>query len=144
MPPSRVFGGKCLDLRPVGQTSYSCRTHPGAIMAIRAVWIALFALLTCGGTFAATPDDILIGVEAPSSLSPSGAAENLGMRLVMQAVNDEGGINGRKLVAKSYARSESGAAGDAQVLASVARLDEQDHVLLLWSGYWKPATEIGG
>jgi branched-chain amino acid transport system substrate-binding protein len=102
-------------------------------MAKRMGLVALLTLLSCNGSTAGTPKDILIGVEAPSSLSPSGAAENLGMRLVMRAVNDQGGINGRKLVAKSYARSESGAAGDAQVLASVARLDEQDHVLLLWN-----------
>lgn len=102
-------------------------------MAKRMGWVVLLTLLSCNGSVAGAPEDILIGIEAPSSLSPSGAAENLGMRLVMQAVNDQGGINGRKLAAKSYARSESGTAGDAQVLANVARLDEQDHVLLLWN-----------
>jgi ABC-type branched-subunit amino acid transport system substrate-binding protein len=97
----------------------------GGGMAKRMGLVALLTLLSCSASVAGTPEDILIGVEAPSSLSPSGAAENLGMRLVMQAVNDQGGINGRKLAAKSYARSESGAAGDAQELANVARLDEQ-------------------
>ena len=55
------------------------------------------------------------------------------MRLVIRATNDAGGIDGRKLVERSYARTRSGAAGDAEVLAHVARLAEQDKVLLLWN-----------
>ena len=81
----------------------------------------------------AQPGDILIGIESPSALSPSGAAENLGMRLVMRAVNEAGGIHGHKLVERSYGRTQSGAAGDAEELANVARLTEQDQVLLLWN-----------
>ena len=81
----------------------------------------------------AASGDILIGIEQPSALSPSGAAENLGMRLVIRAVNDDGGINGQKLIERSYGRTQSGAAGDAEELANVARLSEQDQVLLLWN-----------
>ena len=110
-------------------------------MAMRWGLGALFALMACGTAIAA-PGDILIGVEAPSSMSPSGAAENLGMRLVMKAVNDQGGINGRMLVAKSYARTQGGAAGDAEELANVARLADQDHVLLLWNHGGTAALQI--
>ena len=84
-------------------------------------------------TAQAAPSDILIGIEAPSALSPSGAAENLGMRLVIRALNDAGGIHGRKLAERSYGRTQTGAPGDAEVLANVARLTEQDKVLLLWN-----------
>ncbi len=55
------------------------------------------------------------------------------MRLVIREVNDAGGINGHKLVERSYGRTQSGAAGDAEVLAHVARLADRDHVLLLWN-----------
>ena len=96
---------------------------------------ALFLLTFALATFPAeaAPGDILIGIESPSALSPSGAAENLGMRLVIRAVNDAGGIQGHKLVERSYGRTQSGAAGDAETLANVARLTEQDQVLLLWN-----------
>jgi hypothetical protein len=42
-------------------------------MAKRMGLVALLTFLSCNGSVAGTPDDILIGVEAPSSLSPSGA-----------------------------------------------------------------------
>ena len=93
----------------------------------------LLALVLTASVAEAAPGDILIGMESPSALSPSGAGENLGMQLVIRAVNDKGGIQGHKLVARSYGRSQSGAAGDTEVLANVARLTEQDQVLLLWN-----------
>src|SRR5215472_3194829 len=96
-----------------------------------ALFLLTFAL--AASTAEAAPADIVIGIESPSALSPSGAAENLGMRLVMRAVNDAGGIGGHKLVERSYGRTQPGMAGDAEVLANVARLTEQDQVLLLWN-----------
>jgi branched-chain amino acid transport system substrate-binding protein len=93
----------------------------------------LLAFVLTASAARGAPDDIAIGIEAPSALSPSGAAENLGMQLVIRAVNDAGGIHGHKLVERSYARTQTGAAGDAEVLANVARLTEQDRVLLLWN-----------
>jgi branched-chain amino acid transport system substrate-binding protein len=96
-----------------------------------ALFLLAFALTA--SVARAAPGDILIGIESPSALSPSGAGENLGMRLVIRAANDAGGIHGHKLVERSYGRTQSGAEGDAEVLANVARLSEQDQVLLLWN-----------
>ena len=100
---------------------------------MRAPFFLVTALALWAAAAQAAPGDILIGVESPSALSPSGAAENLGMRLVIRATNDAGGIHGHKLVEQSYARTKPGAAGDAEALANVARLAEQDQVLLLWN-----------
>lgn len=97
---------------------------------MRPVFFILVFALAAGQAWAAS-GDILIGIKSPSALSPSGAAENLGMQLVIRAVNDAGGVNGHALVERSYGRTQSGAAGDAEVLANVARLTEQDQVLLL-------------
>lgn len=103
-------------------------------MIFRFLILAAALSAAASATAADAPEqDIAIGIEAPSALSPSGAAENLGMRLVIRAVNDAGGINGRKLIERSYARTKAGAAGDAEVLANVARLADQDKVLLLWN-----------
>ena len=102
-------------------------------MAFRFIVLAAAALIATGAAAADTPAQIAIGIEAPSALSPSGAAENLGMRLVIRAVNDAGGIHGRQIAERSYARTQPGAAGDDQVLANVARLADQDQVLLLWN-----------
>ena len=103
-------------------------------MTLRFLFLAVAGMLAANVAAADTPvGDILIGIEAPSALSPSGAAENLGMRLVIRSVNDAGGIKGHKLAERSYGRTQSGAAGDAEVLANVARLADQDHVLLLWN-----------
>ena len=99
---------------------------------MRVLFFFMALALTASWALAA-PGEIPIGIEASSALSPSGAGENLGMRLVIRAANDAGGIYGRKLVERSYGRTQSGAAGDAEVLANVARLTEQDQVLLLWN-----------
>ncbi|MEP6831648.1 MAG: hypothetical protein ABI963_15000, partial [Rhizomicrobium sp.] len=103
-------------------------------MTMRFLLLAAGLVLATNAMAADAPaSDIVIGIEAPSALSPSGTAENLGMRLVIREVNDAGGINGHKLVERSYGRTQSGAAGDAEVLAHVARLADEDHVLLLWN-----------
>lgn len=91
---------------------------------------------------AAAPGDIPIGVQAPSALSPSGAAENLGMRLVIRSVNDAGGINGHRLVIREDGRTPPGPAGDAQELANLARLADRDHVLLIWNHGGTVSTKI--
>ena len=112
-------------------------------MALRFLFLAVACTLAANVAAADTPvGDILIGIETPSALSPSGAAENLGMRLVIRSVNDAGGINGHKLTERSYGRTQSGAAGDAEVLANVARLADQDHVLLLWNHGGTASIEI--
>ena len=97
-----------------------------------AFFVLVFAL-AARDVAAAPSGDISIGIESDSALSPSGAAENLGMRLVMRAVNDSGGVNGHRLVERGYGRTQSGEAGDAEELANVERLTEQDHVLLIWN-----------
>src|ERR1700748_1913653 len=86
-----IWSRKWRNLRHAVRTHYLCKKE-GAVMIRRMGLAALLILVSCGAV-AAAPGDILIGIEAPSSLSPSGAAENLGMRLVIQAVNDQGGIN---------------------------------------------------
>jgi ABC-type branched-subunit amino acid transport system substrate-binding protein len=100
------------------------------------------ALVTADAMAQAPGRDILIGIEAPTILSPSGTAENLGMRLVIRAVNDAGGIHGRKLAERSYGRTKTGADGDAEVMANVARLADADHVLLLWNHGGTVATQL--
>jgi ABC-type branched-subunit amino acid transport system substrate-binding protein len=103
-------------------------------MIFRFLVLAAALSVAASATAADVPtQDIAIGIEAPSALSPSGAAENLGMRLVMREVNAGGGINGHKLTERSYARTKTGADGDAEVLANVARLADRDRVLLLWN-----------
>ncbi len=112
-------------------------------MILRALLLPMiFVLMTAGAAGSASSNDILIGIEAPSALSPSGAEENLGMRLVIQAANDAGGINGHRLVERSYGRTQSGAAGDALELANVARLADQDQVMLLWNHGGTAAMQI--
>ncbi len=103
----------------------------------------LAALLVLAAvSVSAAPSDILIGIQAPSALSPSGAAENLGMRLVIRAVNDAGGINGHRLVIREDGRAPPGPAGDAQELANLARLADRDHVLLIWNHGGTVSTKI--
>ena len=103
------------------------------MLGMRSALFLLVFALAARDAAAAPSGDIAIGIESSSALSPSGAAENLGMRLVMRAVNDAGGINGHKLVERGYGRTQSGAAGDAEELANVARLTEEDRVLLIWN-----------
>ena len=56
--------------------------------------------------------------------------ENLGMRLVLQQVNDEDGVHGRKLVERSYPRGTD-PVGDP--LRNARRLVEEDGVFLLFN-----------
>ena len=97
-----------------------------------AIFAALMGLASAPAANA-SPGDILIGIQAPSALSPSGAAENLGMRLVIRAVNDTGGIHGHRLALREDGRTPPGAAGEAEELANLARLADRDHVLLIWN-----------
>lgn len=109
---------------------------------MRLLLAVALALLTQTAAARAPGGDIPIGIEAPTKLSPSGTAENLGMRLVIREVNEAGGIHGRKLAEYSYGRTQAGAAGDAEVMAHVARLADEDHVLLLWNHGGTVSTEI--
>lgn len=77
-----------------------------------------------------TDDTILIGMEGPAN-SFSVDEENLGMRIVVQQVNDDGGIHGRRLVLRGYPRS-GGAAAD-QAVANARRLVDSDQVFLLFN-----------
>ncbi len=83
--------------------------------------------------------EILIGIEGDTN-SFASDEENLGMRLVMQAVNDAGGVLGRTLVARSYPRS-GGAASD-EAIANVKRLVEQDRVFLIFNHGGPASTGI--
>jgi len=75
-------------------------------------------------------DAILIGMEGHTG-SFSVDEENLGMRLVVAAVNEGGGIHGRRLVEKSYPRDQENYT-DKQ-MANARRLVEEDGVFLLFN-----------
>lgn len=77
-----------------------------------------------------TDDTILIGMEGQVN-SFSVDEENRGMHLVIQEVNDRGGIHGRRLEARAYPRAGGAAADEA--VANARRLIEEDEVLLLFN-----------
>ncbi len=77
-----------------------------------------------------TDDTVLIGMEGQAN-SFSVDEENLGLRIVVQQVNDDGGIHGRRLVIRAYPRS-GGAAAD-QAVANARRLVTADEVFLLFN-----------
>lgn len=85
-------------------------------------------------------DSILIGMEAEAH-SFSVNEENLGMRLVMKQVNANGGVHGRMLRERSYARGT----GDrvAQAVANAKRLVEKDGVFLLFNFGGPASVQIG-
>jgi len=87
-----------------------------------------------------TDDSILIGMEAEAH-SFSVNEENLGMRLVMQEVNDAGGIHGRLLEERSYARGTENPVDQAVVNAR--RLVEEDGVFLLFNFGGPASVRIG-
>lgn len=87
-----------------------------------------------------TDDSILIGMESEAH-SFSVNEENLGMRLVIKHVNDNGGIHGRLLRERSYSRGT----GDrvAQAVANARRLVEEDEVFLLFNFGGPASVQIG-
>ena len=87
-----------------------------------------------------TDDAIVIGMEGESR-SFSVDQENLGMRLVILHVNATGGIHGRRLIEKSYARGGNNAI-DRQ-LANVKRLVEDDKVFMLFNFGGPGSVSIG-
>ena len=98
--------------------------------------LLLLIILTQG----VTDDGILIGMEAEAH-SFSVNEENLGMRLVMKAVNANGGVHGRLLLERSYSRGT----GDrvAQAVANARRLAEDDGVFLLFNFGGPASVQIG-
>ena len=84
-----------------------------------------------------TSDTVLIGMEQ-SVQSFSADEENLGMRLVLQHVNDSGGIHGRKLVEISYSRTRDNYI--EKQIANMQRLVEEDGVFLLLN-FGGPASQ---
>jgi ABC-type branched-subunit amino acid transport system substrate-binding protein len=104
-------------------------TMRGAIGGVAAsllvvVWVAVGARPGEG----VTGSEILIGLEGPTGGFASDE-ENLGMQLVMRLVNDEGGVHGRRLVARGYPR-QGGAAVD-EAVANARRVVDQDGVFLI-------------
>jgi ABC-type branched-subunit amino acid transport system substrate-binding protein len=87
------------------------------------------ALLLAAALQGVTSDSILIGMEGETK-SFSADEENLGMRLVIREVNERGGIHGRKLVERSYAR---GSDSVEDPLRNAKRLVEEDGVFLLFN-----------
>lgn len=87
-----------------------------------------------------TADAILIGMEGQAD-SFSVDEENLGMRLVLEHVNTQGGVHGRRLVEKSYPRGRDNIVGQAS--ANVKRLVEEDQVFLLFNFGGPGSVPIG-
>ena len=87
-----------------------------------------------------TDDSILIGMEAEAH-SFSVNEENLGMRLVMQQVNDAGGIHGRLLEERAYSRGTENRV--EQAVANARRLVEVDGVFLLFNFGGPASVRIG-
>ena len=85
-------------------------------------------------------DTILIGMEAEAH-SFSVNEENLGMRLVMQTVNDAGGVHGRMLSERSYSRGTENPV--RQAVANARRLAEEDDVFLLFNFGGPAAVDVG-
>ena len=96
----------------------------------------MLILLTQG----VTNDEILIGMEAEAH-SFSVNEENLGMRLVMQHVNANGGVHGRILRERSYSRGTKDRV--AQAVANARRLVEEDGVFLLFNFGGPASVQIG-
>ena len=87
-----------------------------------------------------TDDAILIGMEHEVG-SFSADEENLGMRLVIQHVNDEGGVHGRQLIEKGYSRGRDN--WMEKQFANAERMVEQDEVFLLFNLGGPVSTKIG-
>ncbi|HJS73169.1 MAG TPA: ABC transporter substrate-binding protein [Vicinamibacteria bacterium] len=87
------------------------------------------ALLLAAALQGVTGDSILIGMEGETK-SFSADEENLGMRLVIREVNDQGGIHGRQLVERSYRRGNDPV---EDPLRNAKRLVEEDGVFLLFN-----------
>lgn len=87
-----------------------------------------------------TADAVLIGMEGHTG-SFSVDEENLGMRLVITEVNEQGGVHGRQLVEKSYPRTMDNYA-DRQ-MANVRRLVEEDGVFLIFNFGGPASVRIG-
>lgn len=87
-----------------------------------------------------TDDAIIIGMEGVAQ-SFSVDEENLGMKLVIQHVNDSGGVHGRKLVEKSYPRDPDNLV--VQTITNVRRLVEEDDAFLLFNFGGPSALAVG-
>ena len=97
----------------------------------------LFLFLVAQGV---TDDSILIGMEGAAQ-SFAVDEENLGMRLVIEHVNAQGGIHGRSLVEKSYPRGRENFVADST--ANVKRLVEEDGAFLLFNFGGPGSVPIG-
>lgn len=97
--------------------------------------LILFAL-----TQGVSADSISIGMEGQAR-SFSVDEENLGMHLVIQNVNDNGGIHGRELRVAMYPRGDDRPV--QQAIANARRLVEEDKVFLLFNFGGPASIEIG-
>lgn len=87
-----------------------------------------------------TDDTILIGMEAEAN-SFSVNEENLGMRLIVRHVNDNGGVHGRLIEIRAYDRDADNPVASAA--ANAQRLVEDDGVFLLFNFGGPAAVRIG-
>jgi branched-chain amino acid transport system substrate-binding protein len=101
------------------------------------VFSALLLSLLAQGV---TDDSIVIGMESEAH-SFSVNEENLGMRLVVRHVNDDGGIHGRLIDIRAYERSTDNPVANA--VANAKRLVEEDDVFLLFNFGGPAAVQIG-
>ena len=103
------------------------------------VLLAVMARLAVAGQ-GVTDDAILIGMEGPAQSFPVDE-ENLGMRLVIEQVNAQGGIHGRRLVELGYPRGTE--APIDQAVRNAKRLVEDDQVFLLFNFGGPASVQVG-
>jgi len=87
-----------------------------------------------------TDDAIIIGMEQ-EVYSFSADEENLGMRLVIAHVNEQGGIHGRKLIEHGYSRTREN--WMEKQLENARRMVEEDGVFLLFNFGGPASMELG-
>ena len=83
---------------------------------------------TCLAEDGVTETSVLIGIEEQTG-GFSGDEENFGFMLAVKESNDRGGINGRKMEVRAYARKGGTAGG----LENAKRLVEVDRVFCIFN-----------
>ncbi len=116
------------------------KTIRDASWACRTLLVLLLAIEPAVAGQGVTDDAILIGMEGPAQ-SFSVDEENLGMRLVIEHVNAQGGVFGRRLVERGYPRGTESPV--EQAVSNAKRLVEEDGVFLLLNFGGPAAVEIG-
>src|SRR5215472_8551069 len=113
------------------------RQRSTTLALVAALGLALIAVAAIAQTPGVTPTEIKIGNVAPYS-GPASAYGTIGKSIGawFKKVNDEGGINGRKIVYISYDDAYS----PPKAVEMARRLVEQDQVLLIFQSLGTPSN----